>query len=103
MDAIGGMAAGHGVPVIEDAAQAHGATWRGRRVGALGAAAGFSFYPAKNLGAVGDAGAVTSDDEGIVERVRMLGNYGSVDKHDHTEPGVNSRLDPPHAPAPPQR
>jgi dTDP-4-amino-4,6-dideoxygalactose transaminase len=94
MDAIGGLAAARGVPVIEDAAQAHGATWRGRRVGGLGAAAGFSFYPAKNLGALGDAGAVTSNDEGIIERVRILGNYGSAEKYDHVERGVNSRLDP---------
>jgi dTDP-3-amino-3,4,6-trideoxy-alpha-D-glucose transaminase len=93
MDEIGALAAARGVPVIEDAAQAQGASWRGRRVGALGTAAAFSFYPAKNLGALGDAGAVTSNDAELVERVRILGNYGSARKYDHIRRGVNSRLD----------
>jgi dTDP-3-amino-3,4,6-trideoxy-alpha-D-glucose transaminase len=83
-----------GVPVVEDAAQAHGAAWGARRAGALGAIAAFSFYPGKNLGAYGDAGAVVTTDRELAERVRMLGNYGSRVKYDHEVLGVNSRLDP---------
>jgi len=93
MAAIGAIAARHGLAVLEDAAQAHGARCHARRVGGLGTAAGFSFYPAKNLGALGDAGAVTTNDAALAERVRRLRNYGATVKHDHDERGTNSRLD----------
>jgi dTDP-3-amino-3,4,6-trideoxy-alpha-D-glucose transaminase len=93
MDALTAVARRHGLLVIEDAAQAHGARYRGRPAGSLGHAAGFSFYPVKNLGAFGDAGAVTTDDGGLAERVRRLRNYGSRAKYRHEERGVNSRLD----------
>lgn len=79
--------------VIEDAAQAHGARYKGKRVGGLGNAAGFSFYPGKNLGAFGDGGAVTTDDPIIAERIRQLRNYGSQIKYSHDMKGFNSRLD----------
>lgn len=84
----------HGLKVVEDAAQAHGARYRGARIGAHGHAVCWSFYPGKNLGAVGDAGAVTTDDPDIAERVRLLGNYGSSAKYVNDVAGVNSRLDP---------
>ena len=77
MDEINAIARAHGLKVIEDAAQAHGATYKGRRAGSLGDAAGFSFYPGKNLGALGDAGCVTTNDDALAERIRALGNYGS--------------------------
>jgi dTDP-4-amino-4,6-dideoxygalactose transaminase len=94
MDEIGAAAARAGVPVVEDAAQAHGALWRGRPVGSLGRAACFSFYPGKNLGAYGDAGAVVGDDEALVDRVRSLADHGAGrDKYDNRFPGTNSRLD----------
>jgi dTDP-4-amino-4,6-dideoxygalactose transaminase len=80
--------------VIEDAAQAHGARYKGRTAGSLGDAAGFSFYPGKNLGAFGDAGAVTTNDAHLAEKVRILGNYGSKYKYHHEIKGFNSRLDP---------
>jgi dTDP-4-amino-4,6-dideoxygalactose transaminase len=83
----------HGLKVIEDAAQAHGAKHGGRRTGALGDAAGFSFYPGKNLGALGDGGAVTTDDGRLAETVRVLANYGSREKYRNEFKGVNSRLD----------
>ena len=78
---------------IEAAAQAHGATYKGRRAGSLGDAAGFSFYPGKNLGALGDAGCVTTNDDALAERIRALGNYGSDYKYHHVYKGQNSRLD----------
>ena len=83
----------HGLKVLEDAAQAHGARCDGRRAGALGDAAGFSFYPGKNLGALGDGGAVTTDDDALAERLRVLRNYGSRTKYHNEVVGYNSRLD----------
>lgn len=93
MEGFEALARAHGLMLVEDAAQAHGATRNGRRAGALGDAAGFSFYPGKNLGALGDAGCVTTDDPELAERVRSLANYGSTQKYHHDEVGVNSRLD----------
>lgn len=93
MDAINAIANERGLRVIEDAAQAHGARYKGRRVGALGAAAGFSFYPGKNLGAFGDGGAITTNDDELADRLRMLRNYGSKIKYHHEILGINSRLD----------
>ncbi len=90
---IGAAAARHGLRVLDDAAQAHGATWGGRRVGALSDLTAWSFYPSKNLGALGDGGAVTTDDDGLADRVRLLRNYGSDRKYVHQVPGYNSRLD----------
>jgi dTDP-3-amino-3,4,6-trideoxy-alpha-D-glucose transaminase len=92
MEAIGSIAADHGLLVLEDAAQAHGASLRGERAGGLGDAAAFSFYPTKNLGALGDGGAVTTDDDAIAERVRLLRNYGMSGRDRMEELGVNSRL-----------
>jgi dTDP-4-amino-4,6-dideoxygalactose transaminase len=83
-----------GIHVVEDAAQAHGATWRdGRRCGSVGIAAGFSFYPGKNLGAYGDGGAVTTNDEAVAAKLKLLRNWGSVVKYHHDIKGYNSRLD----------
>jgi dTDP-3-amino-3,4,6-trideoxy-alpha-D-glucose transaminase len=92
MDALREVA-GDGVRLIEDAAQAHGARYRDRRTGGLGDAAAFSFYPAKNLGALGDGGAVVTADAGLAERVRLLRNYGSPAKYRHDVRGANARLD----------
>jgi dTDP-4-amino-4,6-dideoxygalactose transaminase len=83
----------HGLIVIEDAAQAHGARYDGRRAGALGHAAGFSFYPAKNLGAYGDGGMVVTNDAATAEKIRRLRNYGQRVKYEHSVIGTNSRLD----------
>lgn len=83
----------YGLAVVEDCAQAHGAVWCGRGVGTFGDAAGFSFYPGKNLGALGDAGAVVTDDTALAARVRALGNYGSDRRYHHIYEGCNSRLD----------
>ena len=94
LDSITAIAAAHGVHVVDDAAQAHGACYGTRRVGAGASASAFSFYPTKNLGAVGDAGAVTTDDDSIADRVRMLRNYGSREKNRVECIGWNSRLDP---------
>lgn len=93
MDEINRVANKHGLIVIEDAAQAHGAIYKGKKVGSLGNAAGFSFYPGKNLGALGDAGAITTNDEKIAEKVKALANYGSDYKYHHIYQGNNSRLD----------
>lgn len=93
MDRIMDTANRHGLPVIEDCAQAHGATWRGKRAGSFGIAAGFSFYPGKNLGALGDAGAAVTDDAALAEKIRAIGNYGSDVKYHHVYKGHNSRLD----------
>ena len=94
MDAVRAAARRFGLRVVEDAAQAHGASYKGVRAGALGDAAAFSFYPIKNLGAFGDGGAVVTDDPELAERVRLWRNYGSTKKYHHDVPGVNSRLDP---------
>ena len=93
MDAINAIALKHGLRVIEDAAQAHGARYKGRRTGALADAAGFSFYPGKNLGALGDGGAITTNDATLAATLRKLRNYGSSQKYHHDVKGVNSRLD----------
>ncbi|MDX2074364.1 MAG: DegT/DnrJ/EryC1/StrS family aminotransferase [Alphaproteobacteria bacterium] len=93
MDPIMAVAQKRHLVVIEDAAQAQGARYKGRRVGSLGHAAATSFYPGKNLGALGDGGAVLTADAAIAERVRVLGNYGSAVKYEHTQAGYNSRLD----------
>ena len=93
MGAINEAARRHGLKVIEDAAQAHGACFNGRRAGALGDAAGWSFYPSKNLGAYGDAGAITTDDAELADRLRLLRNYGSREKYYNDVKGGNSRLD----------
>ncbi|MEZ0396705.1 MAG: DegT/DnrJ/EryC1/StrS family aminotransferase [Anaerolineales bacterium] len=93
MEAINHLAERRGLLVVEDAAQAHGARYHGRRAGSLGRAAGWSFYPSKNLGALGDAGAVTTDDEPLAEKIRALRNYGSQQKYHNLYQGFNSRLD----------
>jgi len=93
MDTVNAVAARHGLKVIEDAAQAHGAKYKGRRAGSLGHAAGFSFYPSKNLGALGDAGAVVTNDAKIASTVRTLRNYGSSTRYYNEHIGFNSRLD----------
>ena len=93
MEAIMALADKHGLKVVEDVAQAQGARWRGRRTGALGHAGAHSFFPTKNLGATGDAGAVTTDDAVLAERLRVLRNYGSRVKYVNIERGFNSRLD----------
>lgn len=93
MDPINEVAARHGLKVIEDNAQAQGARYKGRRTGGLGDAAGHSFYPGKNLGAFADAGAVTTNDSGLAERVRTLRNYGSKVKYHYEMQGINSRMD----------
>lgn len=93
MDAIMALGRQHGIPVIEDAAQAHGATWHGVAAGGLGDAACFSFYPGKNLGAYGDAGAVTTDNTEIAAQVRLLRNHGRRSKYLHEVKGYGERLD----------
>lgn len=92
-DRLGDICKSHGLKLIEDNAQAHGCMYRGRRTGALGSAAGHSFYPTKNLGALGDAGAVTTDDRELADCVRALANYGSARKYVFDYIGVNSRMD----------
>lgn len=87
------IAARHHLKVVEDAAQSHGAVFHGKRTGNLGDAAGFSFYPAKNLGALGDGGAVTTNDETLATMIRSIANYGSSAKYVHLYKGINSRLD----------
>jgi dTDP-4-amino-4,6-dideoxygalactose transaminase len=93
MDAILAIARRHNLLVVEDAAQAHGAMYRGRRVGTLGDAGCFSFYPSKNLGAFGDGGMVTTDQPDVAERLRMLRNGGQKSRYNHELLGINSRLD----------
>ena len=93
MDPIMAVAKKYGLKVVEDCAQAHGATYKGQKIGSFGDAAGFSFYPGKNLGALGDAGAVVTNDKELADKVRALGNYGSDYKYHHIYLGNNSRLD----------
>lgn len=93
MDPLMEIAKKHGLYVIEDCAQAHGALYKGRKAGTFGDAAGFSFYPGKNLGALGDAGAVVTNNKELADKVRALGNYGSDYKYHHIYKGNNSRLD----------
>lgn len=93
MDSIKKVAKKYNLLVFEDAAQAHGALYKGKRVGSLGDAAGFSFYPGKNLGALGDGGCVVTNDKKLADKVRALGNYGSDYKYHHIYKGNNSRLD----------
>lgn len=97
LDPILSIARRHSLLVLEDAAQAHGARYKGRRIGGHGDAAAWSFYPAKNLGAFGDGGAVTTNHDALAARIRMLRNYGSREKYVHEVQGFNSRLDPIHA------
>ncbi|HEY2386218.1 MAG TPA: DegT/DnrJ/EryC1/StrS family aminotransferase [Candidatus Binatia bacterium] len=93
LDPLHALARAHGIPLIEDAAQAHGAAYRGRRCGSLGLAAGFSFYPTKNLGAFGDGGAVVTSDDRIADFVRQARDYGQQRKYEHVVKGGNARLD----------
>lgn len=93
MDPIMEIAKKHNLFMVEDCAQAHGATYKGKKIGTFGDAAGFSFYPGKNLGALGDAGAVVTNSKELADKVRALGNYGSDYKYHHIYKGCNSRLD----------
>jgi dTDP-4-amino-4,6-dideoxygalactose transaminase len=93
MDAIGDIARRHNLRVIEDAAQAHGAEYRGQRAGSIGDVACFSFYPGKNLGAYGDAGALVTNDADLAERARRLRNHGRAGKYEHLAVGFGYRLD----------
>jgi dTDP-4-amino-4,6-dideoxygalactose transaminase len=93
MNALCQIASRHGLPIVEDAAQAHGAIYNGGKCGSLGMAGCFSFYPGKNLGCAGDGGMVTTNDAGLAQRVRSLRNYGESRKYHHVEKGGNSRLD----------
>lgn len=93
MGAINAIANKHGIPVIEDSCQAHGASYKGRRAGSLGKAACFSFYPSKNLGACGEGGAVTTSDAELAKKIRMLRDHGSVKKYEHEFPAYNLRLE----------
>lgn len=93
MDPIMDIASRYGLYIVEDCAQAHGALYKGRKIGTFGIASGFSFYPGKNLGALGDAGAIVTNDEDLADKVRALGNYGSDYKYHNIYKGNNSRLD----------
>jgi dTDP-4-amino-4,6-dideoxygalactose transaminase len=93
MRALEAVAVRHGLALVEDACQAHLATSDGRPVGTIGVAGAFSFYPTKNLGALGDAGAVTTNDAGLANRIKRLRNGGQTTRNHHLEPGANSRLD----------
>jgi len=93
MDPIIEISNRKGIPVVEDAAQAHGATYRGKKLGTIGDAGCFSFYPSKNLGAFGDAGAVATDNDDLAAKLRQLRNYGERQRYFHQTKGVNSRLD----------
>ena len=93
LDGVMSIAARHNLVVVEDAAQAHGARYKGRRAGSVGHAAAFSFYPSKNLGAIGDGGMITTSDDAAAAKIRLLRNYGPRVKYYHSVPGTNSRLD----------
>ncbi len=93
MDPILALAKKHNLKIVEDCAQAHGALYKGRIIGSMGDMACFSFYPGKNLGAYGDAGAIVVNDEALAKNARMFANHGRVDKYDHEMEGINSRLD----------
>jgi dTDP-4-amino-4,6-dideoxygalactose transaminase len=93
MDSINSIVKKYHLKVIEDSAQSHGAVYKGKRSGNLGDASGFSFYPAKNLGALGDGGAITTNDDMLAETIKALRNYGSVEKYKNIYKGINSRLD----------
>ncbi len=93
MDTVVEIARKYSLKVIEDAAQAHGSTYKGRTIGSIGDVGCFSFYPGKNLGAYGDGGALVTSDEELAVKIRMIANHGRIDKYDHEFEGVNSRLD----------
>jgi len=93
MDAISSIAKKHSIRVVEDAAQAHLSKYRGRSIGTFGVSACYSFYPGKNLGAYGDAGAIVTDDDDVAKRIRMYANHGRTSKYDHEFEGMNSRMD----------
>lgn len=93
MEPIYALAKKYNLKIIEDCAQAHGANFKGKKVGSLGDAAGFSFYPGKNLGALGDAGCITTNDDLLASKIRALANYGSHKKYENLYAGLNSRLD----------
>jgi dTDP-4-amino-4,6-dideoxygalactose transaminase len=93
MDPILDIAEKYNLSVVEDAAQAHGALYKGRAIGSIGDMACFSFYPGKNLGAYGDGGAITTNNDEFALKARMIANHGRIDKYDHEIEGVNSRLD----------
>ncbi len=93
MDALADLASTHGLYIIEDCAQAHGAEYKGKKVGGIGDVATFSFYPGKNLGAYGDGGAITTNNAGLAEKCRMIANHGRIAKYNHEFEGRNSRLD----------
>lgn len=93
MGAVAAIAKKHGLFIVEDAAQAHGAKYRGRNIGTFGDLACFSFFPGKNLGAYGDGGAIVTDNEELSKKARMIANHGRVEKYNHEFEGVNSRLD----------
>lgn len=93
MDEINTLCADHGVSVFEDACQAHGALYKGQKVGTLGMAAAFSFYPTKNLGCLGDGGAVATNGQAVYDKITAMRNYGQKEKHAHETEGFNSRLD----------
>jgi dTDP-4-amino-4,6-dideoxygalactose transaminase len=93
MDSLIEVARARGLLIIEDAAQAHGSSYKGKKLGTIGDAAAFSFYPSKNLGAYGDGGAVVTNDDDLAGRVRLLRNYGQERRYYHATKGINSRLD----------
>ena len=93
MDSILEIATHHNIPVIEDACQAHGAEYKGRKAGAFGAAGCFSFYPGKNLGACGEGGAVTTNDADLAQRIRLWRDHGSSKRYEHIFPGLNMRME----------